>query len=137
MSENGVKTILLVEDSEDSRFMMRRLLEMGGYRVVEATNGHEAVEFAESECPDLILMDLSLPELDGLSATKLIREIESLCDVPIVALTGHDTSEFHSKALAAGCNEYVTKPVDFDYLENVVQRYCSPIANSRAVQASA
>lgn len=136
MRENSVRTILLVEDFEDSRFMMRRLLEMGGYRVVEATNGREAVEFAESECPDLILMDLSLPELDGLSATKLIREIEKLCDVPIVALTGHDTGEFHSQALAAGCNEYVTKPVDFDHLENVVQRYCSPIAKSGAARMS-
>lgn len=125
MRGNGTaKMVLLVEDFADSRFMMRRLLEMEGYRVVEATNGREAVEFAARECPDLILMDLSLPELDGLSATKLIRELEDLCDVPVVALTAHDAEQFHAAAMAAGCNEYVTKPVDFDRLGGVISRFC-------------
>ena len=121
---NYQKTVLLVEDIEDSRFMMRRLLEMSGYRVIEAANGREAVEYAERECPDLILMDLSLPEVDGLTATRLIRQLERLCATPIVALTAHDAAEFHARAMAAGCNEYVTKPVDFDRLERVVGRYC-------------
>jgi CheY-like chemotaxis protein len=120
----GVKTVLLVEDFADSRFILRRLLEMDGYRVVEATNGREAVEFAGRECPDLILMDLSLPELDGLSATKLIRKLEDLCDVPIIALTAHDPEQFHSAALEAGCDEFMTKPVDFDRLEGVMARFC-------------
>ena len=119
-----VKTVLLVEDYDDSRTMLRRLLEMSGYRVVEAKTGREAVEFAEQECPDLILMDLSLPEMDGLTATKLIRKLESLCDTPVIAVTAHDAREFHDAALAAGCNEYVTKPVDFDLLENVIGRFC-------------
>ena len=126
---NGEKTVLLVEDFADSRFMMRSLLEMDGYRVVEATNGREAVEFAKRECPDLILMDLSLPEIDGLTATKLIRQSEGLCDTPIVALTAHDAEQFHSIAMEAGCDEYVTKPVDFDLLEVVVGRLC-PVSQS-------
>ena len=115
-----VKTVLLVEDFDDSRFMMRQLLEMDGYRVVEAKTGREAVEYAERECPDLILMDLSLPEVDGPTATKLIRKLERLCDTPIIALTAHDAAQFHEAALEAGCNEYVTKPVDFDFLNDLI-----------------
>jgi CheY-like chemotaxis protein len=121
---NGAKTVLLVEDFADSRFMMRQLLEMNSYRVVEAEDGREAVEFAKRECPDLILMDLSLPEMDGLTATRLIRQLEGLCDTPIIALTAHDAEQFHSIAMAAGCTEYVTKPIDFDLLEVIVGRFC-------------
>ena len=118
MSEhNGASlTVLVVEDFEDNRFMMRRLLEMSGYRVIEAVNGKQAVEAAISERPDLILMDLSLPMLDGLAATRRIREAEGLGHVPIVAVSAHDSADFHAEALAAGCNEYVTKPIDFDHL---------------------
>jgi two-component system cell cycle response regulator DivK len=120
--EKGVKTVLVVEDFEDNRFMMRRLLEMSGYRVVEAVNGKEAVEKAASERPDLILMDLSLPHLDGLAATRRIRQHDGLGKVPIVAVSAHDTADFHAEALAAGCNEYVTKPIDFDQLESLLSR---------------
>jgi two-component system cell cycle response regulator DivK len=120
--EMAAKTVLVVEDFEDNRFMMRRLLEMSGYRVVEAVNGREAVDKAVSERPDLILMDLSLPHLDGLSATRRIREQDGLGRVPIVAVSAHDTSDFHAEALAAGCNEYVTKPIDFDQLESLLRR---------------
>ena len=120
--EKAAKTVLLVEDFEDNRFMMRRLLEMSGYRVVEAVNGKEAVEKAASERPDLILMDLSLPHLDGLAATRRIRQQDGLARVPIVAVSAHDTADFHADALAAGCNEYVTKPIDFDQLESLLDR---------------
>jgi CheY-like chemotaxis protein len=120
--ENGHLTVMVVEDFEDNRFMMRRLLEMSGYRVVEAVNGQEAVEKAGSEQPDLILMDLSLPLLDGLAATRRIREQDGLKKVPIVAVSAHDTADFHAEALAAGCNEYVTKPIDFDQLESLLSR---------------
>jgi CheY-like chemotaxis protein len=108
--------VLVVEDFEDNRFMMRRLLEMSGYRVVEAVNGNQAVESAASENPDIILMDLSLPQLDGLAATRRIRSQEGPRKVPIVAVSAHDSADFHAEALAAGCNEYVTKPIDFDQL---------------------
>ena len=118
MSENNGAglTVLVVEDFEDNRFMMRRLLEMSGYRVIEAVNGKQAVEAAISERPDLILMDLSLPMLDGLAATRRIREAEGLGRVPIIAVSAHDSADFHTEALAAGCDEYVTKPIDFDHL---------------------
>src|SRR6185436_689727 len=76
-------TVLLVEDTEDNRFMMRRLLEMSGFRVVEAMNGEEAVKLARAESPQLILMDLSLPVIDGLAATRLIRKVQALEATPI------------------------------------------------------
>jgi two-component system cell cycle response regulator DivK len=114
--------VLVVEDFEDNRFMMRRLLEMSGYRVVEAVNGNQAVEFAASERPDIILMDLSLPQLDGLAATRRIREREGSRRVPIVAVSAHDSADFHSEALSAGCDEYVTKPIDFDQLVQLLGR---------------
>ena len=115
-------TVLVVEDFEDNRFMMRRLLEMSGYRVVEAVNGRQAVESAASESPDIILMDLSLPMLDGLAATRKIREQGGPTRVPIIAVSAHDSADFHAEALAAGCNEYVTKPIDFDQLVKLLER---------------
>ena len=114
--------VLVVEDFEDNRFMMRRLLEMSGYRVVEAVNGNQAVEAAAREQPDIILMDLSLPQLDGLAATRRIREQQGSRRVPIVAVSAHDSADFHAEALAAGCNEYVTKPIDFDQLVQLLSR---------------
>jgi len=113
-------TVLLVEDTEDNRFMMRRLLEMSGYRVVEATNGQEAVRIAEAESPGLILMDLSLPMIDGLAATRLIRKMPKLTKTPIIAVSAHDTSDFLTEALEAGCNSYITKPIDFNELEQLI-----------------
>jgi CheY-like chemotaxis protein len=115
-------TVLLVEDTEDNRFMMRRLLEMTGYRVVEAMNGEEAVKLAERESPQLILMDLSLPVLDGLAATRLIRKLPQLALTPIIAVSAHDTSDFQSEAIKAGCNSYVTKPIDFSELETLIRQ---------------
>ena len=125
MSNNQQRTIMVVEDFEDNRFMMRRLLEMSGYRVVEAVNGEQAVEVAAKERPSLILMDLSLPLLDGLAATRRIRQHEALRRVPIIAVSAHDTSDFHADALAAGCNDYVTKPIDFEQLEKLLIRLLS------------
>ena len=113
-------TVLLVEDTEDNRFMMKRLLEMSGYRVVEATNGEEAVRVAESEAPGLILMDLSLPMIDGLAATRLIRKLPMCQKTPIIAVSAHDTSDFLAEALEAGCNSYITKPIDFNELEELI-----------------
>lgn len=121
-NREALPTIMVVEDFEDNRFMMRRLLEMSGYQVLEAVNGEEAVEIAKRERPSLILMDLSLPLLDGLAATRRIRQETELRDVPIVAVSAHDTADFHADALAAGCNDYVTKPIDFDQLEALLGR---------------
>ena len=115
-------TVLLVEDTEDNRFMMRRLLEMAGYEVVEATNGEEAVKLARAETPQLILMDLSLPVIDGLAATRLIRKLPALSSTPIIAVSAHDTSDFQDEAVEAGCNSYVTKPIDFNQLEKLIEQ---------------
>ena len=117
--------VLLVEDTEDNRFMMRRLLEMVGYTVVEARNGQEAVRLAEDETPELILMDLSLPIIDGLAATRLIRQIPSAETTPIIAVSAHDTVDFEQEAFAAGCNGYVTKPIDFASLETLIAEVLS------------
>ena len=116
----GPPTVLLVEDTEDNRFMMRRLLEMTGYRVVEAMNGEEAVKLAKAEEPQLILMDLSLPVIDGLAATRLIRKLPHFELTPIIAVSAHDTSDFQSEAIQAGCNRYITKPIDFNELEELI-----------------
>jgi CheY-like chemotaxis protein len=118
--------ILLVEDSEDNRLMMKRLLEMSGYEVVEAVNGEQAVNFAKQDPPDLILMDLSLPRVDGLAASRRIRNLPQLKEVPIVVVSAHDSADFHAEALAAGCNEYVTKPIDFGQLEVLLRRLAPP-----------
>ena len=114
---------LLVEDFEDSRFMMRRLLEIAGYRVVEASDGEQAVELAVEKHPALILMDLSLPKMDGLAATRQIRQHRELGNTPIIAISAHDSPESRTDALEAGCNEYVTKPIDFDQLGAIVKRF--------------
>ena len=116
------KLVLLVEDTEDNRFMMRRLLELSGYKVVEAWNGEEAVRVAREERPKLILMDLSLPIIDGLAATRRIRALPGMRAVPIVAVSAHDTADFHAEALAAGCDSYITKPIDFGELELLIER---------------
>lgn len=116
---------LVVEDFEDSRFMMRQLLEMAGHKVVEATDGEQAVKVALKERPSIILMDLSLPKLDGLAATREIRRHKGFRRVPILAISAHDGDESRSAALEAGCDDYMTKPIDFDELTTLVQRYLS------------
>lgn len=116
------QVLLVVEDFEDSRFMLRRLLEIAGYRVVEASDGEQAVELAVQKRPALILMDLSLPKLDGLAATRKIRQHQTMGKVPIVAVSAHDAPESRIEALEAGCDEYVTKPIDFDSLNALLKR---------------
>ena len=113
--------VLLVEDTEDNRVMMRRLLEMSGYSVTEAVNGVEAVRQAELEEPEIILMDLSLPIVDGLAATRKIRQLPGLKGIPIIAVSAHDTMDFHAEALAAGCDAYITKPIDYGELEGLIE----------------
>jgi two-component system cell cycle response regulator DivK len=116
-------TVLVAEDHDDTRFMLRVLLEQRGYRVVEAGDGLEAVEAARRERPHLVLMDVSLPSLDGLSATRLMRERETLRAVPVVAVSGHAAERDKDKALAAGCSAYLTKPIDFDRLDDLLRRF--------------
>lgn len=109
-------TILLVEDDELSRDMLRRRLERKQYQVIIATDGAQAVALAQAAAPDLILMDLSLPVLDGWTATQQIRANLNIKQMPIISLTAHALIGDREKALAVGCNDYDTKPVDFTRL---------------------
>ncbi|MDT4895038.1 MAG: hypothetical protein QOH25_115 [Acidobacteriota bacterium] len=113
-------TVMVVDDNEDLREMLRYMVERLGFRVVEAENGREAVALARHRCPDLILMDLSMPVMDGLVATRRLREIEEMCNVPIVAISANRREQSQADAIAAGCNEYLTKPVNFHQLHSLL-----------------
>jgi two-component system cell cycle response regulator DivK len=116
-------TVLVVDDIEDSRFVLRRMLETQDFRVVEAADGREALEFARRASPDLILMDLNMPGIDGLAAASQIRGFKGPCErVPIVALTAYDTYGMKEAALEAGCDEYLVKPINFDHFNRVLRR---------------
>ena len=116
-------TILVVDDFDDTRHLLRTWLERKGFRVVEAENGMEAVNEAVSESPDLIIMDLEMPELDGLAATRKIRECDHLANVPIVAVSAYGTERFRGLALQAGCTEYVSTPFEPSDLERLIRSY--------------
>jgi two-component system cell cycle response regulator DivK len=123
VSESVRPTILVVDDFDDTRWLLRTWLERRGFRVVEAENGREAISQAQSAAPDLIIMDLEMPELDGLEATRQIREVERLASVPIVAVSAYGAEQFRELALKAGCNEYVSTPFDPADLERLIRSY--------------
>jgi two-component system, cell cycle response regulator DivK len=108
--------ILLIEDNEMNRDMLSRRLIRRGYEVVLATNGQEGLALARSGCPDLILMDLNLPTLDGWETTRRIKSSASTAAIPIIALTAHAMAGDKEQALAAGCDDYETKPIEFERL---------------------
>jgi len=116
-----VPKILLVEDNEMNRDMLTRRLERKGYEVVAATDGQQALDMARAEAPDLILMDLSLPVLDGWEATRRLKAAEETRAIPVLALTAHALAEEREAALAAGCDEYDTKPVDLARLLSKIE----------------
>lgn len=116
------KTVLIVEDYVDIRNMMKFLLQGYGYRVLEAADGNEAVQSVQKTVPDLILMDLSLPNMDGLTATQIIRKIAGLGKVPIIAVTAYGNS-YYRRAIEAGCDDLINKPLDFDKLEPLLEQY--------------
>lgn len=120
--KNHKPTILLVEDYPETRTMLRQWLERKGYRLVEAADGQEALDLAPLAHPDLILMDLRLPEMNGIAATRRIREHPDLKDVPVIALSALDPAMFRDAALTVGCVEYLTKPIDLDELEELLVR---------------
>jgi CheY-like chemotaxis protein len=113
--------ILLVEDNEMNRDMLSRRLSRKGYQVLIAADGMQGVELAQTEQPDLILMDMSLPVLDGWQATRQIRAQSTTRTIPIIALTAHALSGDREKSLDAGCDEYETKPVDFPRLMEKIE----------------
>jgi two-component system cell cycle response regulator DivK len=120
--------ILLVEDNEMNRDMLARRLEKRGYQVVIAVDGQAGVDLARSEKPDLILMDMSLPVIDGWTASRTLKADPAMAPVPIIALTAHAMAEDREKALAAGCNEYETKPVDLASLLAKIESLLRPPA---------
>ncbi len=108
--------LLLVEDNEMNRDMLSRRLQRRGYEVIIAVNGEEGVKIAQSEAPDLILMDMSLPVLDGWEATQRLKAAPNTQSIPILALTAHAMSGDREKAIEAGCDDYDTKPIEFSRL---------------------
>jgi len=108
--------ILLVEDNEMNRDMLSRRLKKRGFHVLEAINGEEAVVVAHNETPDLILMDMELPVLDGWSATKKLKQSHKTYHIPVIGLSAHALSGDKERALEVGCNDYDTKPVDIPRL---------------------
>jgi len=114
-------TVLVVEDDDDARYFMRLELEQLGYLVMEAADGSEAVEIALRQHPDIILMDLTLPLMDGLEATARIRSNEEMRDVPIIAVTAHQESDWREEAKASGFDAYVTKPIDLSWLSELIK----------------
>jgi len=124
-----MQKILLVEDNEANRDMLSRRLVRKGYAVVMALDGHQAVEMANSERPDLILMDMSLPELDGWEATRQIKATAETSMIPVIALTAHAMSGDREKALEAGCDDYDTKPID---LPRLLEKMTAALGRGRA-----
>jgi len=120
MNDSRDLVVLVVEDVDDTRELMRLALEERGYRVLEAENGEQAVEVALAEHPDVILMDLSLPVLDGLEATERIRRHKEFSTTPIVAVTAHQETDLRADAQASGFTAYVTKPIDFNWLNELL-----------------
>jgi CheY-like chemotaxis protein len=115
-------TVLVAEDSRDTRIMLKRAFELKGYRVFEAEDGEQALEMARRHRPNLIVIDLNMPVLDGLEAVKNFREIEGNGDrIPIVAITAYDVYGMEQAALETGCNTYLSKPLDLAELDRALK----------------
>jgi CheY-like chemotaxis protein len=119
--EEALRTILLVEDFDDTRLMMKLWLMKNGYRVLEAETGEEAINIAQRELPDLIIMDMMMPGMNGLDATQRIREYQALRRTPIVAVSAYGADEYRLIAIAAGCNEYVSTPFEPSALAELIK----------------
>ncbi len=117
------KRILVVEDQPDNRQIMHDLLVNAGYEVIEAVTGNEALSVAEAERPDLIVMDIQLPKLDGLEATRRIKANPAIRHIPVIAVTSYAMSGDHERALAAGCDAYLAKPVSPRMLLAKIREY--------------
>jgi CheY-like chemotaxis protein len=121
--------ILVVDDSADNLAVISLYLQHQGYRVVTANNGEDAIAVATQMLPNLILMDINLPTLDGLGATRRIREFDGLRDVPVVAITAFGTEGFQRAAYDVGVSGYLTKPLDLDRMHQLIARLLSPNAS--------
>jgi len=117
------QTILYIEDNPENRLLVKRILEVEGYKIIEATSGMAGLSMAKTMQPDLILMDINLPELDGYELTKRLKQMKHLVDVPIIAMTANVMKGDREKTLAAGCDGYIQKPIDVDELPVQVTHY--------------
>ena len=115
--------ILYVEDNADNIYMLTRRLKKKGFDIIIAGDGQEGIDKAIEESPDLILMDLSLPTMDGWTATAKIKDIEAVKDIPVIALSAHAMPEHRDRALKAGCSDYDTKPVDIKRLLEKIGKF--------------
>lgn len=119
-------TVLIVEDDDNTLFMLKSVLTTKGYRVLEAWDGKQAVEMAETHNPDLMLLDIQLPRLNGLGVIHRLRENPKLESLPIVVVTGLSPEEYRGSAITSGCDDFLMKPIDFDRLD-VLLNYYAPI----------
>jgi CheY-like chemotaxis protein len=122
-SPAGKRTILVADDFDDTRLLLKTWLEKKGFNIVEAENGNQAVSLAQQVRPDLIIMDMEMPELDGLAATRKIRSIRELDGIPVLAVSAYGAQQFRAEALEAGCSEYVSTPFEPDNLEQVINSF--------------
>ena len=128
---NGRPNILIADDDDDTRAMLRTLLEMKGYLITEARDGQETIEKTVQENPGMVLLDLGLPVLNGLTVIRRLREDYKMIDVPLVVVTGFD--KHVETAMAAGCVDYLMKPIDFDRLDNLLDLYVPMKARAAAL----
>jgi CheY-like chemotaxis protein len=124
------QTILLVEDFDDTRLMMKLWLVRNGYRVLEAETGEEAISLAQRALPDLIIMDMMMPGMNGLDATHRIREHQALRKTPIVAVSAYGADEYRAIAIEAGCDEYVSTPFEPSALTELIKKLLAPQASA-------
>ena len=118
-----MKRVLVIEDNENNLFLFRTILQKSGFEVIEARDGAAGVELAFKEKPDLILMDIQLPVLDGYKATKKIKTAEETKDIPVIALTSYAMVGDREKALNAGCDGYIEKPIDPETFMSEIEKY--------------
>ena len=117
------RTILYIEDNPDNRLLVRRILGVHGYRLLEAEHASKALEILQNEIPDLILMDINMPEMDGYTLTAKIRRIPTLATIPVIALTANVMKGDRERTLEAGCDGYIQKPVDVDSFPDQIAKY--------------
>lgn len=135
LKDNNNPLVLIVDDHADTREMLTILLNMMGCRVIEAEDGEQAISAAEKGHPDLILLDVKMPLLDGLTVTRLIRSHPILNEVPIVLTTGVGTPQLHREASIAGCNDCLVKPLDFERLRELIELLARSKARSPALRS--
>jgi DNA-binding response OmpR family regulator len=132
---NGIQKVLVVDDQNDNLVLVSLAVQEMGWRVVTAVNGEDAVAVAALARPQLILMDIAMPKVDGIEATSLIRRHEDIHDVPIVILTAFDSDDFRKRATEAGANGYLTKPIDFERLRALIDKLLSGVSGHEEEEA--